>query len=981
MFGQSLLSAFGIACTTDTDQLFNPTPTQVNSLATYQLNNATTSIPSNTYPGTPSNITYTTGKFGDAAVFNGTSKIDITGFSNFGSTGVSISAWVNIDSFSNGPTIVNLYRNNSIVFGTNSSGNFFRSGQGTTVTSNLAMSTGTWYNVVMTADTSGNINLYLDGVSAGSGNSGTAMYNSNNQNDLIGAYGTLSQPMNGKIDQVRIFNSVLSQAAITALYNETTTTAQNAYITEEIYSGIAYYKMSDATDQLGNYNGTATNVNFNTEGKFGFAGYFNGSSSYIQIPNNSFNYSTMTFSAWVNPSANDSVNFIFANGMYDNRIGGSIGWYVRREAGGSLLARGFSANSLSVAEFDVTSSGGNIVPLNTWTNVVCVLTPTSFNIYINGSSTAVASATFSNPITYSASQPAAVYLGVSYYYYNAPLYESWWEGKIDQIRIYDAALSASDISTLYKEVECSPAAINALDHFNTVLYTGTGSSQAITGVGFAPDFIWIKDRDAANWHNLQNTITGATKHLYSNATNAQDTTSDGLTSFDSDGFTIGGGGGFGNNGNNFVAWNWKAPLANLSTGFNGSSSYITIAHSTVFDFSSPTTLSFWVNRNTTNRDFIIDKSSSGGWQFEYNGSEYVFQLANTGGGIMDLRATVSGTGSWEHIVITYDSNQVGKLYLNGVFKATDTLSGTVGTNTGVVTIGKYSLASGYDFDGKLAQVRFFNSTLSASEVADLYTEPAASNNTLNYPAGAGCIAAYPLQTDAVDLSGNYSGASSNVTFGQPGYLTGNTDGTIPSAVAVNTDAGFSIVKFTISNPVSSQTIGHGLGGQPELIISKTTSDSGDWYTFHKDVGTGKYLTLNSTSAETSYANGYSTVNSTVWQQYFRSDAESHVAYCFKSIPGYSKIGSYVGTGATGNFQYMGFQPRYVMTKNMQDGDAWDRWYIQDSVRGGGKILYANASLSEGNYTSMQFDSTGFTLNTTDSGINESGKNYIYLAIA
>jgi len=736
--------------------------------------------------------------------------------------------------------------------------------------------------------------------------------------------------------------------------------------------------MSDATDQLGNYNGTATNVNFNTEGKFGFAGAFNGSSSVITLPDTfSSTYegsTTWSFSAWVDVNSSNADKNFFTKYNSSVQLGGI---QIGTDASGYLNF--FVANTSDQRQHN---RGNTALSTNTWHHICVIWSSGTMYLYLNGSAETLTN--LSN--TYTGSTiPTTTTSSTKSNRFGAVTYSggstSYSDIKLDQIRIYDSALSAADVSTLYKEVECEPAAINALDHFNTVLYTGTGSSQAITGVGFAPDFIWIKDRDAANWHNLQNTITGATKHLYSNAPNAQDTTSDGLTSFDSDGFTIGGGGGFGNNGNNFVAWNWKAPLANLSTGFNGSSSYITIAHSTVFDFSSPTTLSFWVNRNTTNRDFIIDKSSSGGWQFEYNGSEYVFQLANTGGGIMDLRATVSGTGSWEHIVITYDSNQVGKLYLNGVFKATDTLSGTVGTNTGVVTIGKYSLASGYDFDGKLAQVRFFNSTLSASEVADLYTEPAASNNTLNYPAGAGCIAAYPLQTDAVDLSGNYSGASSNVTFGQPGYLTGNTDGTIPSAVAVNTDAGFSIVKFTISNPVSSQTIGHGLGGQPELIISKTTSDSGDWYTFHKDVGTGKYLTLNSTSAETSYANGYSTVNSTVWQQYFRSDAESHVAYCFKSIPGYSKIGSYVGTGATGNFQYMGFQPRYVMTKNMQDGDAWDRWYIQDSVRGGGKILYANASLSEGNYTSMQFDSNGFTLNTTDSGINESGKNYIYLAIA
>ena len=61
MFGQSLLSAFGsAACTTDTDQLF-ATDVQITSVATYQLNNATTSIPSNTYPGTANNITYAAG--------------------------------------------------------------------------------------------------------------------------------------------------------------------------------------------------------------------------------------------------------------------------------------------------------------------------------------------------------------------------------------------------------------------------------------------------------------------------------------------------------------------------------------------------------------------------------------------------------------------------------------------------------------------------------------------------------------------------------------------------------------------------------------------------------------------------------------------------------------------------------------------------------------------------------------------------------
>ena len=97
-----------------------------------------------------------------------------------------------------------------------------------------------------------------------------------------------------------------------------------------------------------------------------------------------------------------------------------------------------------------------------------------------------------------------------------------------------------------------------------------------------------------------------------------------------------------------------------------------------------------------------------------------------------------------------------------------------------------------------------------------------SNNTLNYPAGAGCIAAYPLQTDAVDLSGNYNGTPSNVTFGQPGYLTQNTEGTIPSTVAANVDAGFSIVKTSFASGEALSTVGHGLNEAPTLVIIKRT---------------------------------------------------------------------------------------------------------------------------------------------------------------
>ena len=95
------------------------------------------------------------------------------------------------------------------------------------------------------------------------------------------------------------------------------------------------------------------------------------------------------------------------------------------------------------------------------------------------------------------------------------------------------------------------------DYFSTKLYTGNGSTQSITGVGFQPDWVWYKNRSATANHGLFDVVRGATKLIQSNATTAEQTVS-GVTSFDSDGFGIGSDSDGNGNGNNIVAWNWKA---------------------------------------------------------------------------------------------------------------------------------------------------------------------------------------------------------------------------------------------------------------------------------------------------------------------------------------------------------------------------------------------------------------------------------------
>ena len=96
------------------------------------------------------------------------------------------------------------------------------------------------------------------------------------------------------------------------------------------------------------------------------------------------------------------------------------------------------------------------------------------------------------------------------------------------------------------------------DHFNTKLWTGTGSENAITGIGFQPDFTWIKNRAAAENHKLYDAVRGVTKNIYSNLTNAEGTDAQSLKSFDSDGFTLGTESALNANGQNIVGWNLKA---------------------------------------------------------------------------------------------------------------------------------------------------------------------------------------------------------------------------------------------------------------------------------------------------------------------------------------------------------------------------------------------------------------------------------------
>ena len=179
-------------------------------------------------------------------------------------------------------------------------------------------------------------------------------------------------------------------------------------------------------------------------------------------------------------------------------------------------------------------------------------------------------------------------------------------------------------------------------------------------------------------------------------------------------------------------------------------------------------------------------------------------------------------------------------------------------------------------------------------------------------------------------------------------------------ISANANAGFSIVKYE-GNGVSGTKIPHGLSATPEMIILKNTTDVVNWFVWHKDLGGGdKLLELNTTSAtKTTTTPWNSTVpSSTVFtvgtNNGSNGSGDNIIAYCFHSVSGYSKIGSYTGTGSTGNSVNVGFQPDFVMQKKTSGSGSWN---IIDSLRGDDNYLSANLANAEGSMTASSFHLT------------------------
>ena len=871
-------------------------------------------------------------------------------------------------------------------------------------------------------------------------------------------------------------------------------------------SCVAYYKMSDATDQTGSYDGAATNVNFNVAGKFGNAAQFNGSSSKITLPNSTTNS--------IDSNGAFSVSFwFFANS-------GSLGSTERRMItlfDGLYIWIEIPANEF--LRYRVTSSsstyientGTTTITENAWHHII--LTGDSTNgiiAYLNGSVEILSASwdgTFKNGS------------GASRYDFNVfggqednlgSLVRPFL-GKIDQVRIFDRAITSDEVTTLYNEVYCQPTIVPT-DHFEVALYDGNSGTNEISSLDFKPDLVYTKWRSGSVQRNscIYDSVRGVGDILVSEENYQSGYISNTLTSFDDDGFTLGNWVGNNQTGNKWVAWNWKAggtAVSNTDGTITSQVSANTDAGFSIISYTGngviPSTYGHGLSK-TPEIVLVKNRDASSNWTFNSNltPTGAIFGHLNTTAGLSQS-TWMGGTDSVVSMLFENGNlqNANGNDYIAYAFHSVEGYSkigsyvGTGASGNSIVTgfrpafvmtkktnntgswtiidnkrdssnpIEKFLKANDSTSEGTASDYADFNSngftlnTSSGNNSGDTFIylafaeenvqpEPELANsfNVVTYTGNGSTQAVTGLgfQPDFVwirerttvegyrlydsvrgvtkhlnttntaaeavnsagltsfDSNGFSVGSYAPVNTNNEDYVawawkasndsTINNDGSISSVVSANPASGFSVVKYTGTN--SADDVGHGLSSTPELVIAKTldSSDSNSNWIVASTLLSGQRGILNGTQSFASSTTHFrADATSTVLRLSDNSSSnvnrngDDHIAYCFHSVDGYQKVGSYTGTTAAKQVD-VGFQPRFVMIKNSSRSP--EQWFMVDSLRTGtySPILHPNQNFAETQNVAedVNFNSNGFLLDTTavaSAGLNENGDTYIYLAIA
>lgn len=256
--------------------------------------------------------------------------------------------------------------------------------------------------------------------------------------------------------------------------------------------------------------------------------------------------------------------------------------------------------------------------------------------------------------------------------------------------------------------------------------------------------------------------------------------------------------------------------------------------------------------------------------------------------------------------------------------------------------------------------------------------------------GSTVINGFTLDDDSNDQRVNFGGEMVSWNWLAGNATSTPSGGSVASTVSVNQTAGFSIVTWTGTG--ANATIAHGLGAVPKWIIVKNRDSAGNnWAVYHVGQNNTHHSFLDTNALAVAGDRWQDTTpTSTVFSVDGSTDVnkstDKMLAYCFADVPGYSKFGSYKGTGVAPTFIELGFTPAWIMNKRITHSSGNGTWIIRDNKRNTfnpvNTIVEANSTAAESTDYAMDFVSNGFVWRDTQHYTNENtASTYIYMAFA
>ena len=757
--------------------------------------------------------------------------------------------------------------------------------------------------------------------------------------------------------------------------------------------GVALYQLNgDATDESGNYNGTAIDVTYGA-GEFGQAAVFTDPNTRkIDLPSslnaNVFNpTSQFSLSMWIKMNDITRPQYLF-NCNTPNNV--NLGVDSNNQGDGKVVWTIYNTSYAFLISTTTITTG-------VWYNVVVTYNNGFSEMFIDN----VSQGTITKTLVQSSEK---VTLG---YRENLPLTEAV-NGSIDQVRIFNRALRPYEVEALYTEEYCTPTIVPS-EHFNTVLYTGQGGSESITNVGFQPDLTWIKGRDTSGkWNVLYDSIRGTNKMLSSNVADSEATY--GSVTPTSTGFDLGSlAGDLNSNGEQYVSWNFKAGgaavtntdgtitsqvSANTEAGFSvvsytGNGANATIGHglenapSMVIVKNRQdsaenwncwhTGLSGYNYRILLNQTAAEDGTSPTIWNSNIDPTSLTFSVG-----------TAPGTNGSGNSMIAYCFAEVEGFSNFGSYVGTGASGNTVvtGFEPAFVMIKAYTSADNWVMiDNK----RGVDNRL----YADLSNAEGTLANRITFAANG-----FTLTTSAYNASG----------FGFI-YMAFAAD---PTAVEPTLEDSFNTVLYTGNG--TSQAI-TGVGFQPDFTWLKSRTTNGLNNFVLDGLRSNKYLSTDNTSAEitTSGFSGFTSdgFNFTLGGTLYNGSGNNYVAWNWKGaeIPAINSNGSipsvvsanpaagfsivtFTGNGQTGATvgHGLGTAPAVVINKGRANLATYNNWYVwhKDLPNPNTDLLILNntdAVGSDGNYFGGSPTDSTLIFGNDIYGPNVNGTTYVNYVFA